>query len=150
MNNEILVVFQCENLFLYQTTWFKAHFSSTAGTKRPWERDIGMILPDFLASPLELWWARQCLLQSIQMRTGTWALGRWCTSWDYRMTLRSTMLKILIKLHRWDTYYVLVRRTYYYKLKDSSYILIRPKFFENTSQFEVENKFFQIFAAFTE
>ena len=25
MNNEILVVFQCEKWFVYQATWFKAH-----------------------------------------------------------------------------------------------------------------------------
>ena len=30
------------------------NFSITAGTKKQWEKDIGMTLPDFLAIPLEL------------------------------------------------------------------------------------------------
>ena len=34
MNNEILVVYQCEKWFVYQTTWFKAHFLRSENLKK--------------------------------------------------------------------------------------------------------------------
>ena len=58
MNNEILLVFQYEKWFVYQTTWYKAGFLSFFSSEN-WCKSLNLLIKNKISIKIKPWFQMQ-------------------------------------------------------------------------------------------